>query len=129
MFGLTKKIPSLLLPLLLLFGGCYKAPVEPLLTGTEADKLLIAEEKMVDVLADVHLAEGLLMNVPNAQTKDSLARVYYGQIFRHYSVDSTQFNYTMQRYMQNPELLHGLYERILQKTQVGEQAAAGGGRK
>ncbi len=126
-FRFAKKIPLMLA--LLIFLGCYRAPVEPVATDTERNKLLLSEEKMLPLLVDVHLAEGLLIGVPQASTKDSLAGIYYGQIFAMHGVERAQFDYTMQRYMQNPEALHALYERVLQKIQLEEQTTAGGGKR
>jgi hypothetical protein len=97
---------------LFLHSSCYKSPTKELAEG------LIAEPKLIKVLADVHLAEGFLVDVGNIQKKDSLAAVYYGTIFKLHGVDSASFAETMQNYMQNPAALARVYEKVLQELQI-----------
>jgi hypothetical protein len=86
--------------------------VQPIADG------LIEEEKLVAIMADIHVAEGYLADVAIMEEKDSLAAIYYGTIFEIHKVDSVIFDRTLQNYMQNPTALAQLYEKILQLLQT-----------
>ena len=92
--------------------SCYQSPVQPLGDG------LIEEEKLVALMADIHLAEGYLADVAVMAEKDSLAAIYYGTIFEKHKVDSVIFDRTLENYMQNPTALAKLYEKILERLQT-----------
>jgi hypothetical protein len=92
--------------------SCYESPEQPLGEG------LIEEEKLVALMADIHLAEGYLADVAIMAEKDSLAAIYYGTIFEKHKVDSVIFDRTLENYMQNPTALAQLYEKILERLQT-----------
>ena len=100
---------------IVLFSSCYQAiPVET---------PLLSEEELVPVLKDIHLAEAMLTEVMNKQDKDSLARLYYAQIFALHKVDTAQFDQTMNAYMANPPALDSLYEAVIEALSDEKKAA------
>lgn len=89
-----------------LFWGCYR----PIPT----EEPLIPHERMVPIIKDVHLAESILVEVSDLRVKDSLARLYYQQIFVLHRIDSTEFEQSMNAYMGDPYALDSLYRDAVQ---------------
>jgi len=75
----------------------------------------IERERMEVILKDIHLAESMIAEVADRRKKDSLARVYYTQVFAIHQVDSANFEQSMRAYFSNPDALVSLYSGILQK--------------
>lgn len=84
-----------------LFWGCYR-PIPN-------EDPIIEHKRMVPIVKDIHLAESILVEVADLRVKDSLARLYYQQIFAIHRIDSTQFEQSMRAYMDNPFALDSLY--------------------
>ncbi|MGH1338623.1 MAG: DUF4296 domain-containing protein [Aureispira sp.] len=100
---------------IVLFSSCYQAiPVET---------PLLSEEELIPILKDIHLAEAVLTEVMNKQEKDSLARLYYAQIFALHEVDTAKFDQTMNAYMTDPPALDSLYEAVIQALSEEKKAA------
>ena len=89
----------------LLASACYKPiPVE---------KPILSEDKIKEVLKDVHVAEALLTETSDRRKKDSLARIYYGQILRIHNISPEDFDQSMNAYFTNPGALDSLYQKII----------------
>lgn len=88
-------------------GGCTKEAAQQAPTG----KMLPAEV-MVKVLADAHVAEAALQNI-HGPRRDSLAALYYGQIFAIHGITKEDFEYTYDRMRQQPELLDEIYGEVM----------------
>ncbi len=99
---------------IVLFSSCYQEiPVtQPTMTPAE----------LVPVLKDIHLAEGLLTEVMNKQEKDSLARLYYAEIFRKHDVDTADFDQSMHAIIGQPILLDSIYEAVIQALNKEREA-------
>ncbi len=82
----------------------------------------IPKEKMILVLADVHLAEAKVAGIVGISqfSRDSLTSVYYETIFKVYNIKADDFDQSMNAYMQNPEELSKIYEKVLEKLQKDE---------
>jgi hypothetical protein len=82
----------------------------------------IPKEKMISVLADIHLAEAKVAGFTaiSQPERDSITAVYYETIFRIYDVKAEAFDQSMNAYMQNPEELSKIYEKVLEKLQKDE---------
>jgi len=95
----------------ILFTGCYKViPV---------DKSLLSDEELIPILKDIHIAEALLTETVDRRAKDSLARLYYGQIFELHQVDSAIFEESMHAYFTDPPALDSLYQKVIDA--IGEE--------
>lgn len=79
-------------------------------------------EEVAELMIDVHSAEAALQNVYGIR-KDSLAGIYYEQIYEIYKIDSTQFQELMQSLRDNPTLMKEVYDRAI--IQVEERSNAG----
>lgn len=98
----------------ILFTSCYKPiPVE---------KPLLNEDELIPILKDIHVAEALLTETIDRRAKDSLARLYYGQIFRLHGIDSSIFNQSMHAYFTDPSALDSLYQAVIDA--IGEEQKA-----
>lgn len=130
---MSLRTACLFLTLLLAFGCSEpegpKLPPEP--------ENLIAEEKMVQVLADVHLMEAALgMRSPlysqarpkrpgmNPQTGQPMPTVPenigtkpmpYFDIFKKHGVTLKQYESSMQWYAAQPEILDKIYEKVIEE--------------
>jgi hypothetical protein len=87
-------------------------------------ELLIPEEKLAEVLADLHLAENAAYEAP-AETKDSLKQLYYERIFRDQGLDRSLFEASIRQLNQNPAQLTGVYTRVHEILVIREAEAGG----
>ncbi|MDX1665670.1 MAG: DUF4296 domain-containing protein, partial [Saprospiraceae bacterium] len=72
--------------------------------GPREEKLSLEEEKMIQVLADVHLAEAAMQNT-SGPVKDSIAEVYYRQIYEIHDLSEQEFEENMRILRRNPKIL------------------------
>ena len=85
--------------------SCFKE-----IPTTEA---VLPQEKMVQVLTDIHLAESMLSEIKHRPTQDSLAIAYYAHIMALHEIDAEQFDQSMNAYFTNPSLMDSLYSCLL----------------
>ena len=76
-------------------------------------KLPIGKEKLVRILADIHIAEGAMQSMTHVELADSLTNLYHGQIFEIHQVDQVSFDQTMAILREDPYLLMDLYTVVL----------------
>lgn len=88
----------------------------------DAIELSLPMETTAELIIDVHSAEAALQNVYGAR-KDSLAAIYYEQIYQIYEIDSTQFKELIQKLRDNPSLMKEVYDQAI--IQVEERANTG----
>ncbi|GJM34687.1 MAG: hypothetical protein DHS20C18_36880 [Saprospiraceae bacterium] len=79
----------------------------------EAD-LFISEEAMVPILCDVHIAEAALQSLP-MNSRDSMAEIYYRQIFQIHEVKWEDFEQTMSILREDPIRLERIYEHVMEE--------------
>lgn len=73
----------------------------------------VEPEKMVIVLADVHIAE-IAMQGMASERKDSMAQVYYSQIFEMHGVEEETFNHDLDIIRSNPKILKEYYTKVME---------------
>ena len=95
--------------ILILFGAVLTAGC-----GEKQEKLLIDEDKLVNILAEVHLAEGEMETV-NMSDRDTLGKSLYQLIMTHYGVRREDFDQTMIILREDPDRLERVYEKVLDK--------------
>jgi hypothetical protein len=81
--------------------------------GKSVPDNVIKPDKMVSLLAEVHIADGAMYNV--MQLPDSLYKYgtdRYLKIFQRFHTDSVQFRRSMHYYCKNPELLADMYDKV-----------------
>ncbi|MFT4758187.1 MAG: hypothetical protein ACI9XO_002897 [Paraglaciecola sp.] len=75
---------------------------------------LITDEKLIKILADVHLSEAAATSLLMKQKDTTLAK-YYGQIMEMHEVLRADFDSTMVILKQNPEKMVKIYEKVLEQ--------------
>lgn len=98
------------LMLLLVFVACTK----------KTEQLSLEKEVLIQVLADVHLAEGALLSVRPAQ-KDSLKEVYYNHIYEIHEVSFNDFEHDMKILKFNPKMMENIYEKVMEELNQKEK--------
>ncbi|GAB3267992.1 hypothetical protein GCM10027347_37220 [Larkinella harenae] len=107
--------PFRLLGLLLLTGwvlACQNSVVE-------APKNLIPEEKMVQVLTEIHLAEARVTKM-NRVSQDSNTLIYKRlemRVFKKYQVDTAAYSKSYTYYSSNPEQLADIYKQVTEELE------------
>ena len=77
----------------------------------KTQSLPLDEAQLVEVLADVHIAEAAGQQLRGA-TKDSVMQVYYAQICSIHQVDQDAFSRSMEQLRNEPERLQDIYDRV-----------------
>lgn len=108
---LLRSFHIIALPLLL-FGvmACAK----------KQSQLPIPEEKLVDILVDVHTAEAAISFL-YGEKRDTFAENYYEDIYTIHDISSDEFDQTMKILRSDPEMMVRVYQGIL--DQVDEQVS------
>ena len=75
-------------------------------------KPTLSDEKMVDVLTDLHLAEASMLTL-NKKLKDSVYLVYYGQIFEIHQVEDSVFFRDLEIIRKNPKWVEEIYDKVV----------------
>jgi len=113
---LNKSVVFLITVIALMSSACYREMDFP--------DAALSKEKMIDILADVHIAESKIADYTgwSQEARDSLLVIYYNTIFEMHKVKSEDFDQSMNAYMQNSEALSKIYEKVLEKLQKDESA-------
>ena len=98
--------------LFLLFSACLQDDPE----------LPIPAEKAAEILIDVHAAEAALQNVYGSK-KDTLAKVYYQQIYEVHEIDSTTFAELMELVRNYPKHLKEVYGLAMEQIKSRREAS------
>jgi hypothetical protein len=91
-----------------------------LLTGCaseQAEPLPIAEDELIKLMFDVHIAEGALSQHPGGPSKDSLAAVYYDQVTKIHKISRADLDTCLVILQRNPELAKDTYEKVLEMVE------------
>ena len=98
------RLFSMLLIVVLFAAGCGEKPLP----------ISISEEAMVPILRDVHIAEAALQTMPS-NTRDSMAEIYYLQIFKIHGVTWDDFEQTMGVLREDPIRMERIYEKVMEE--------------
>ena len=85
----------------------------------EEEVLPIEEQKMALIMADLHIAEAALQNV-YASKKDSLAKIYYQQVYDIHEINRLELDSAMAVLHRNPNLQLEVYNRVMEILQEYE---------
>ncbi|HFC00337.1 MAG TPA: DUF4296 domain-containing protein [Phaeodactylibacter sp.] len=78
----------------------------------EKEKPILSEEQMVEVLADIHIAEAGILSL-NKNLKDSMATVYYHQIFEIHQVKEADFFHDLELLRKSPKQMENTYGNVI----------------
>jgi hypothetical protein len=88
-----------------------------------AGKKRIPEKKFVNVLADIHLADGIgvdqISNSSSLFVLDSAS--LYGSVFRKYNVTREQFDNTMTFYATHPDDCSRMFDKVIARLKMMEE--------
>ena len=104
-----------MLPLLFLASCSSKPAVEP-----PAD--LIAEDTIVQMVAEQLVIESTVFNAPPIYDKDGLTRALYSQLFEKYSVTVPRYRSSLTYYFVDKERMNNILTRA--KERIDAQTAA-----
>jgi len=82
----------------------------------QKDSPQIPESKLVNILADIHIAEAALQSL-RGDTKDSVAHAYYQQIYEIHETDSVELHATLEAMRQQPERMRELYDQVMERVE------------
>lgn len=85
---------------------------------------LIKEEKMAQILADIHLSEVAAQSLTMKQ-KDTMLVKYYNQVMEMHEVARADFDSTIVFLKQHPEKMEKIYVKVMElidteKTDLGQ---------
>lgn len=80
----------------------------------------IKYEKMIEVLRDIHIAEGFMQGLV-LNEKDSVAKVHYAHIFKIHGVTEDEFYESYDAFIENPKIMEKLYEAV--KDSIEDKSA------
>jgi hypothetical protein len=83
-----------------------------MLTGCKSDKLPVEEGVLVHILVDTHFAEAALLHV-NPAMKDSVAKVYYSQIYERHQINEADFDTSLAILKRKPLMNWMIHQRVL----------------
>ncbi len=79
-------------------------------------RLPVEEDKLILMLADVHVAEAALQGLLGL-TKDSMANVYYDQICSIHGVDRLLLDSALQILQEEPERMEQIYAEVMKEME------------
>ncbi|MEM9918036.1 MAG: DUF4296 domain-containing protein [Bacteroidota bacterium] len=79
----------------------------------EETKLEVPAEDLAKVLRDVHIAEAAANDIPDMALKDSVLRVFYGQVYEMHGMDSAELHHNIELMKQDPVLTREVYVKVL----------------
>ncbi len=84
-------------------------------------KTPISEEKLIDILVDVHTAEAITES-ETQRVRDSMNLIYYAQIYEKHGVTGKDFDSTMVVYAHYPEQFDSVYSKVLRVINAGRDS-------
>jgi hypothetical protein len=96
------------------------------LLSCQKDKvqLPIPRETMVAVLVDIHMSEAYVEGV-NTTLKDSMAKIYYPQIFKHNGITAKLYDSTFSILSNKPDMMKSIYDDVLLKLEEKQKIMRG----
>jgi len=93
--------------------------------SSPAGKDIIPEKKLVGILADIHLADGIgMIPVNNHDTFVYDSAALYGAILQKYGVTRAQFDSTMLYYTKRPGDFAEIYNEVMARLKKMEEGVA-----
>ncbi len=100
------------------FTACNETTVAP--KKIEPD---IPQEKMIQILKDVHLAEAIAQS-ERTNVKDSLLAIYYEDIYRIHNITKEDLERNLKLWMNDAEVVDKLYEKVIEELSKEESEYA-----
>ncbi len=102
----NKKYFSLLFALFCLATACQD--------NSPTQQLLLEEDKLVDVICDLQIAEAML-DTEAMEVRDSIMKIYYPQILEKHHIQKADLDTTLTRLGRQPALSSRIFEKVQKK--------------
>jgi hypothetical protein len=92
--------------------------------GSGTPEELLPDSVMVEILTDMFLVEGVMIQLEYLQSKQPDDAVpYYAEIYKKHQTDRETFTAGMEYYARQPERLDRIYDMVVQKLTVLQDEA------
>jgi hypothetical protein len=96
--------------LLFLFSACAEKKQEAI----EVPEVLIAKDKMAEILSEVQLVEAYINQIPYSKRgKSDTDYVYFPMLFEKYQISKTDFLENLAYYSTNEKTISSIYEKSI----------------
>jgi len=93
-------------------------------SGRRDRNFVVEQEKMVDVMVDVHLTEAILRNKKiSGEELDKKTSDYYSRIFHKHDITKKQFDSSLVYYEKNVDQFNEIYEEVIVKLNKKQRKA------
>ncbi|AFL86211.1 hypothetical protein Belba_3723 [Belliella baltica DSM 15883] len=108
-----KKL-KLIIPIVIFLVSCGK---------NKLPEGILDEDKMVSVLIDIHIAEGLVSTLPiNYDSSRTMYPMFENEVFRKHNVADSVFHRSLEYYLANPRIIDRIYARTIDSLNVIEKS-------
>ena len=83
----------------------------------EERKCRLGEEKLVEVLSDIQIAESAAQSLTGT-VKDSVLQSYYGQILEIQGISREEFEICFRELQNDPERMNLLYDKVIEELNL-----------
>jgi hypothetical protein len=84
---------------------------------------ILDEDKMVEVLIDIHLAEGLVSTFPiHYDSSRVLYPLFEKEVFKKHQIPDSVFRMSLEYYMQDTKTMDRMYARTIDSLHVVEKS-------
>ncbi len=84
---------------------------------------LLTEDEMVVVLIDIHFTEGVASAMPIPyDSSQVLYSLLERDVFEKHQVSDSVFNESLMFYLQDPEVMNGIYSRVIDSLSYKESS-------
>jgi hypothetical protein len=92
-------------------------------TGNKVPEGILDEDKMVSVLIDIHLAEGLVATFPiHYDSSRVLYPLFEKEVFAKHQIPDSVFINSLAYYMRDAKMMDRIYARTIDSLHVVEKA-------
>ena len=120
MIGLSRF--WVVMALCILFFSCGEKKDIPSTEVAIPSDSLISSEKMVHILADVHMIEAaLLIERTEGIEKKEKPGLYYRGIFKKYHISQGRYDENLRFYRQNPAILTKMYDKVIEELETRQK--------
>lgn len=77
----------------------------------------ISKTQMISILVDMHASEAATVNI-DPHIKDSLSKVYLGEILQIHKTTKDDFDKSLAMYNKNPKQMEIMYDSVLARIEI-----------
>nr|WP_246581338.1 DUF4296 domain-containing protein [Echinicola shivajiensis] len=83
---------------------------------------LLSEDKMVEIMVDIHLAEGMASSLPiSYDSSKKLYPLFESRVFENHQVQDSVYMESLEYYLRDTEKMEELYGRVIDSLNVKEK--------